>query len=93
MGRYSYGIYIWHILAAQLLTGWLPGMGYRTPTPAAQLAKYAAAITLGIVMTLIVERPMLRLRDRFFPAEARPVAPPPPAEADVPAKALEPVAA
>src|SRR3954469_23219753 len=64
MGRYSYGIYIWHVLAAQLVTGWLPGMGYRTPTPGAQLAKYAAAITLGIVATLIVERPMLRLRDR-----------------------------
>ena len=93
MGRYSYGIYIWHVLAAQLLTGWLPGMGYRTPTPAAQLAKYAAAITLGIVMTLIVERPMLRLRDRLFPAQARPVAPPSAAEADVPDETLEPVAA
>jgi peptidoglycan/LPS O-acetylase OafA/YrhL len=94
MGRYSYGIYIWHVLAAQLLTGWLPGMGYRTPTPAAQLVKYAAAITLGIVMTLIVERPMLRLRDRLLPAEQpRPVAPAAPVEADVPARALEPIAA
>jgi peptidoglycan/LPS O-acetylase OafA/YrhL len=73
MGRYSYGIYIWHVLAAQLVTGWLPGMEYRTPTPAAQLAKYAAAITLGIVATLVVERPMLRWRERLVPAAARPV--------------------
>jgi peptidoglycan/LPS O-acetylase OafA/YrhL len=73
LGRYSYGIYIWHVLAAQLVTGWLPGMGYRTPTPTAQLAKYAAAITLGIVATLVVERPMLRLRDRLVPAAPRPV--------------------
>jgi peptidoglycan/LPS O-acetylase OafA/YrhL len=72
MGRYSYGIYIWHVLAAQLVTGWLPGMDYRTPTPAAQIAKYAAAITLGIVATLVVERPMLRLRDRLVPAAPRP---------------------
>jgi peptidoglycan/LPS O-acetylase OafA/YrhL len=77
MGRYSYGIYIWHVLAAQLVTGWLPGMDYRTATPAAQLAKYAAAITLGVVATLVVERPMLRLRDRLVPAAARPVTVPP----------------
>src|SRR4051794_966373 len=90
MGRYSYGIYIWHVLAAQLVTGWLPGMGYRTPTPGAQLAKYAAAITLGIVATLIVERPMLRLRDRLVPAAPR-QAPQQPAE--VPIRDLEPVGA
>lgn len=93
MGRYSYGIYIWHVLAAQLFTGWLPGMGYRTPTPGAQLAKYAAAITLGVVMTLIVERPMLRLRDRLFPAQARPVAVPSSAPRAVPDAVPEPVAA
>jgi peptidoglycan/LPS O-acetylase OafA/YrhL len=70
LGRYSYGIYIWHLFAAQLVTGWLPGMGFRTMTPAAQLAKYAAAIALGVLATLAVERPMLRLRDRLVPAGA-----------------------
>jgi peptidoglycan/LPS O-acetylase OafA/YrhL len=94
LGRYSYGIYIWHLLAAQLVTGWLPGMDFQTATPAAQLAKYAAAITAGIVMTLIVERPMLRLRDRLFPATGRRKPLPRPADQTIPAvREPEPVAA
>jgi peptidoglycan/LPS O-acetylase OafA/YrhL len=47
LGRYSYGIYIWHVLAAELALGWLPGMDYDSSGPAAQLAKFAAAIDAG----------------------------------------------
>src|SRR5215212_6177677 len=36
LGRYSYGIYIWHVFAAQLTLGWLPGMDYESSGPAAQ---------------------------------------------------------
>jgi peptidoglycan/LPS O-acetylase OafA/YrhL len=72
LGRYSYGIYIWHVLAAELALGWLPGMDYDSSGPAAQLAKFGAAIAAGMLTTKLLERPVLRMRDRVVPA-----APPP----------------
>jgi peptidoglycan/LPS O-acetylase OafA/YrhL len=79
MGRYSYGIYIWHVLAAHLLLDQLPGLDYQSATPAAQAAKYGAAIVTGIGATVLVERPVLRLRDRLFPARTAPAPRPLPA--------------
>jgi peptidoglycan/LPS O-acetylase OafA/YrhL len=93
MGRYSYGIYIWHLLASQLLGIGLTAMHVGTSTPAAQLAKYVSAVTLGIVATLIVERPVLRLRDRLIPQAPRPARVPPPAEGDAHATPPEQVPA
>jgi peptidoglycan/LPS O-acetylase OafA/YrhL len=84
LGRYSYGIYIWHVLAAQVLLDHLPGLDYGSPAPLAQLAKYGAAIGVGIAATVLVERPALLLRDRFFPAAAR-------VEGGAPGDAGEPV--
>ena len=68
LGRYSYGIYIWHVFAAELVLGWLPGMDYDSSGPAAQLAKFGAAIGAGVLTTVLLERPVLRLRDRLVPA-------------------------
>jgi peptidoglycan/LPS O-acetylase OafA/YrhL len=67
LGRYSYGIYIWHVFAAQLVLGRLH-LEWESATPAAQAAKYGAAIAIGVLATVLVERPVLRLRDRFLPA-------------------------
>ena len=75
LGRYSYGIYVWHVLAAELTLAWLPGMEYGSFGPAAQVAKYGAAIAAGVLTTVLVERPVLRLRDRLVPASNRPAAP------------------
>lgn len=64
LGRYSYGIYVWHIFAAQTALSLLPG-----PEPtgaAAQLVEYAAAVVVGVLVTLAVEKPVLRLRDRLW---------------------------
>jgi peptidoglycan/LPS O-acetylase OafA/YrhL len=68
LGRYSYGIYIWHIAAAQWLLGRLPGVEYESWTPLEQALKYGSAIALGVVATILVEKPVLRLRDAMFPA-------------------------
>ncbi len=68
LGRYSYGIYVWHVFAAELVLGWLPGMDYDSFGPAAQLAKFGAAIGAGVLTTVLLERPVLRLRDRLVPA-------------------------
>jgi peptidoglycan/LPS O-acetylase OafA/YrhL len=67
LGRYSYGIYIWHIFAAHTVLSLLPG---REPSGAlAQVIEYAAAITVGVLATVVVEKPVLRLRDRVLPAK------------------------
>jgi peptidoglycan/LPS O-acetylase OafA/YrhL len=85
LGRYSYGIYIWHVLAAQVVLDLLPGLDYESRSPPWRtVAKYGAAIGAGIAATVLVERPALFLRDRFFPAAAR-------VEAPRPAPAAEPV--
>jgi peptidoglycan/LPS O-acetylase OafA/YrhL len=70
LGRYSYGIYIWHVFAAELVLGWLPGVDYASFGPAAQLAKFGAAICAGVLTTVLIERPVMRLRDRLVPAAA-----------------------
>jgi peptidoglycan/LPS O-acetylase OafA/YrhL len=69
LGRYSYGIYIWHVFAAESVLGWLPGLDYASTTPLAQLVKYGVAIGAGVLATVVVERPALRLRDRLLPAQ------------------------
>ena len=70
LGRYSYGIYIWHVFAAHVVLDHLPGLDYESTAPPAQLAKYGAALVAGITATVLVERPALRLRDRLVPPTA-----------------------
>ena len=89
LGRYSYGIYVWHVLAAELTLAWLPGMEYGSFGPAAQLAKYGAAIAAGVLTTVLFERPVLRLRDRLVPASHRPAAPETVPLRQVPERVLE----
>src|SRR4051794_38601806 len=45
LGRYSYGIYIWHVFAAQVALGWV-GLGWDASTPPALAVKYGAAIAV-----------------------------------------------
>jgi peptidoglycan/LPS O-acetylase OafA/YrhL len=76
LGRYSYGIYIWHVFAAELALDLLPGAGPAPETASAQAVKYGAAVVVGVLATVAVEKPVLRLRDRLLPAKdhARPPA-------------------
>jgi peptidoglycan/LPS O-acetylase OafA/YrhL len=65
LGRYSYGIYIWHVFAAHVALGLLTGIGMAS-TRGWQLAvTYGAAISIGVLATVLVEKPVLRLRDRI----------------------------
>jgi peptidoglycan/LPS O-acetylase OafA/YrhL len=68
LGRYSYGIYIWHVFAAELTLGLLPGVDYESFGPVAQALKFGAAIAAGVLTTVLIERPVMRLRDRLVPA-------------------------
>lgn len=70
-GMYSYSIYLWHLPIA----AWLPVI---MPTYATDqwfvyaLAYFALALGLGVVISKIVEFPVLKLRDMYFPSRIPP---------------------
>lgn len=71
LGIYSYSLYIWHIAAARLTE---QVMGKVAPGLLDQplvvlVATYAGAIAVAIVMTRLVEWPMLRIRNKVFPSK------------------------
>lgn len=66
LGLYSYSLYIWHISAGRkgsaLVTRWF---GDGAPELRI-LASYAAAILVAFVVTRLIERPVMLIRDRIF---------------------------
>jgi peptidoglycan/LPS O-acetylase OafA/YrhL len=66
LGRYSYGIYIWHVFAAATTVHLLR---LDEASPLGQVLRYGVAIAVGVLATVAVEKPVLRLRDRLFPAK------------------------
>lgn len=89
LGVYSYGIYIWHEAAAVVAERALarfatavPGSADLVTSPGALTAsQYACAFGVGVMSTVLVEWPCLRLRERLV---ASPVRVPPLAAAAVP---------
>jgi peptidoglycan/LPS O-acetylase OafA/YrhL len=88
IGLYSYPIYLWHIDAAQerlndvLATGWLGGLPAELHWALFMTLYVVLAVTAGVVMGKLVERPSLALRDRLFPSRVAALASPaPPAAA------------
>jgi len=70
VGTHSYSIYLWHAamwVATTIAIAHLPGQfsGYY---PFATIY-VLASVGVGIAMARIVELPVLRIRDRFFPAQ------------------------
>jgi peptidoglycan/LPS O-acetylase OafA/YrhL len=66
---YSYSIYLWHGPTA----AWLPGFFRRTlGFPVGEYGRFAVyflgSLLIGIVMSKLIEYPILRLRDRILPA-------------------------
>jgi peptidoglycan/LPS O-acetylase OafA/YrhL len=88
LGRYSYGIYIWHIFAAAVALDLLPGWGPESTSAGAQVVRYGAAIAVGVLATVAVEKPALRVRDRLLPRRTPPSPPIP-----LPARQEQPVGA
>lgn len=72
MGMYSYCIYLWHKPFAGLCSlpsAWWPG----NPSSPLLLGIYfAGSLLVGILMSIGIEWPVLRLRDRFVPARTAP---------------------
>ena len=70
-GFYSYSIYIWHNAVAGAVAVVVDRLWPSVPAPVMVFAKYSVSIFVAIVIAKLVERPMLRLRDRLFPARGR----------------------
>jgi peptidoglycan/LPS O-acetylase OafA/YrhL len=69
VGMYSYSIYLWHGPTA----AWLPGFFRRAlGFPVGHYGRFAiyfvGSLVIGIVMSKLVEYPILRMRDRILPA-------------------------
>jgi glycosyltransferase involved in cell wall biosynthesis len=72
LGFYSYSIYLWHIPVRR----WLPSLlnricGEKLPIGWELTAYLVASVVVGFGMAKLVEVPILRFRDRYFPSAAR----------------------
>lgn len=70
LGRYSYTAYVAH---AMLDMVWhrLPYLGAAAPLPLQQAGFVAGSLVLGVILSHLVERPALRLRERWIPRRHR----------------------
>jgi peptidoglycan/LPS O-acetylase OafA/YrhL len=75
LGVYSYSLYIWHIAAARLAerAAGIAAPGLLDQPLLVLLLTYVGAIAVAIVMTRLVEWPMLRVRNRVFPSKTHAV--------------------
>jgi len=68
VGVYSYSIYLWH----GPVDAWLPGLmrrtlGFPTGKSGRFVVYFLGSLGIGVLMSKLVEYPILRLRDRIFP--------------------------
>jgi peptidoglycan/LPS O-acetylase OafA/YrhL len=66
IGRHSYSIYLWHLLADNVLSklGLFAAMGWRDGETASGISTIVFAVVLGMTMGKLVEAPILRWRNR-----------------------------
>jgi peptidoglycan/LPS O-acetylase OafA/YrhL len=85
IGFYSYSIYLWHwnliyYLLPYVRTRCMTTGSPMVWTPALESRQWlfcvGLSIVVGIAMAMIVEQPVLRLRDRWFPSRTCPVSAP-----------------
>ncbi len=71
MGVYSYTIYLWHVPMAQVflnLTARFPDVNQYLMWA----LYFVSSITVGVVLSKLIEIPILKLRERMFPPPASP---------------------
>ena len=75
-GKYSYGIYVYHLLFTPILSSVLPWLQTRTHSRMIGAMLYlvfwfSAAIVVAMLSYRYFESPLLRLKDRFAPPEPK----------------------
>ena len=81
IGLYSYSIYLWQGIIGVYATRGMEKYLHFELTGFPRFAWYFfGCVIFGIVMARLIEFPVLKLRDRFFPPVTTSVIPPPPVE-------------
>jgi peptidoglycan/LPS O-acetylase OafA/YrhL len=74
VGSHSYSIYLWHGGAQQWVTLFITRLVLRTDNWYTGAVIYLiSSIGVGILLALLIEFPVLRLRDRWFPSRSQPL--------------------
>jgi peptidoglycan/LPS O-acetylase OafA/YrhL len=69
VGMYSYSIYLWHVATLPWGLAFLRRVFHIDPAPVfAQVLYYVVSLIVGILLSRVIEYPMLRVRDRLFPS-------------------------
>jgi peptidoglycan/LPS O-acetylase OafA/YrhL len=74
VGFYSYSIYLWHVIIGTWGILLVRRLLHRTIDERLEFLLYAvASIICGIIMAKLIEQPVLKLRNRYFPARGEAV--------------------
>ncbi len=74
LGSYSYSIYLWHVPVRNWGYPWLEQVLGTPMNVYLHISIYVVfAIAFGVLMSKLIEMPVLKLRDRFFPSRAEAV--------------------
>ena len=75
IGRYSYGIYLWHVFVNQYTPVILSKSGLNTDVRSNWflylLIYLIGGVVLGIVFTHLIETPFLKMRDKLYPSKSQ----------------------
>src|SRR5262249_9577163 len=67
VGMYSYSIYLWHGMVSQHIHGFMRLISPAAGETAVFCGYVLTSLAAGIVLSRLVEFPVLHLRDRWFP--------------------------
>jgi peptidoglycan/LPS O-acetylase OafA/YrhL len=70
LGAFSYSIYLWHVPVNVGLESLMQRFPDRLPYLVWVAVTYLISLVVGVVMAKLVEYPVLRIRDRFFPSRS-----------------------
>jgi peptidoglycan/LPS O-acetylase OafA/YrhL len=68
IGKHSYSIYLWHMAVEKWGPVWLARAGFSGGEVESFLMYICCSIGIGIFFSILIESPMLKVRDRFFPS-------------------------
>ena len=69
MGVYSYAIYIWHVPVIRIVEMVLGRADFTFSRVYVVASAYVLSIVAGVIVTKIIERPFLKIRDKVFPSK------------------------